>query len=60
VAALALAFGGGLGHLSGGLLLDLATRLAWPALPWLTFAAVGLLTALGLSRLPLPPEAQHR
>lgn len=48
VNALALAIGGGLGNLSGGLLYDLGQGLKAPALPWLTIAAVGLLTAVGL------------
>jgi MFS transporter, DHA1 family, multidrug resistance protein len=47
--ALALALGGGLGHVSGGVLIDWAARLQWPALPWLVFAALGVLTAIGLT-----------
>lgn len=46
--ALALAVGGGLGNLSGGLLYDLGRRLDAPALPWVSFCVIGLLTAAGL------------
>lgn len=48
VNALALAVGGGLGNLSGGLLVDLANALQAPALPWITFAYIGLASAIGL------------
>ncbi len=48
VNALALAIGGSLGNLSGGLLIDLANALTMPALPWLVFATVGLISAAGL------------
>src|SRR3712207_532618 len=48
VAALAVAFGGGLGSYAGGLLYDLGRRLALPVLPWLIFAMVGLIAAAGL------------
>lgn len=48
VAALAVAFGGGLGNYAGGVLYDLGARLGMPALPWLLFAAVGLVAASGL------------
>lgn len=51
VNSLALALGGGLGNLSGGLLYDAGHHLHLPALPWLTFTAVGLLTATGLTLL---------
>jgi DHA1 family multidrug resistance protein-like MFS transporter len=51
VSALALAFGGGLGNLSGGLLTDAAGRIGLPALPWLTFALLGLGSAVGLALL---------
>lgn len=51
VNALALALGGGFGNLSGGLLYDAGHHLHLPALPWLTFCAVGLLTAVGLTLL---------
>lgn len=46
--ALALAFGGGLGNLSGGWLYDMAKRWQMPALPWIIFCAVGLSVAFGL------------
>src|SRR5215218_3940043 len=49
VAALAVAFGGGLGSYAGGLLYDLGRSLGLPALPWLIFAMVGLIAAAGLS-----------
>jgi MFS transporter, DHA1 family, multidrug resistance protein len=45
---LALACGGGLGHIIGGTLVDWAAAMNWPALPWLVFATVGVLTAIGL------------
>lgn len=48
VNALALAVGGGLGNLSGGLLIDLANALQAPALPWIAFACIGLASAIGL------------
>lgn len=48
VAALAVAFGGGLGNFAGGVLYDFGTRLGMPALPWVIFAAIGLIAAAGL------------
>lgn len=48
VNALALAIGGGLGNLSGGLLVDLAEAWQAPALPWIAFAYIGLASAIGL------------
>jgi MFS transporter, DHA1 family, multidrug resistance protein len=48
VSALALAFGGGIGNFTGGLLYEVGQNLAAPALPWLAFSAVGLGSALGL------------
>jgi len=51
VNALALAFGGALGNLAGGMLTDMARRIHTPALPWLTFALVGLGAAIGLAML---------
>lgn len=51
VNALALAFGGALGNLAGGLLTDTARSIGVPALPWLTFALVGLGAAIGLAML---------
>ena len=49
VAALAVAFGGGLGSYAGGLLYDLGRSLGLPALPWIIFAMIGLIAAAGLS-----------
>lgn len=51
VSALALAFGGALGNLSGGILTDAARALGAPAVPWLTFGLVGLGSAIGLAML---------
>ncbi len=51
VNALALAFGGALGNLAGGALTDAARRVGQPALPWLTFALLGLGSAIGLAML---------
>jgi DHA1 family multidrug resistance protein-like MFS transporter len=51
VNALALAFGGSLGHVAGGLLTDTARRIGAPALPWLTFSLIGLASAIGLAML---------
>lgn len=48
VAALAVAFGGGLGNYAGGVLYDLGAHLGLPALPWVIFAAIGLVAAAGL------------
>ena len=48
VASLSLAIGGGAGNYAGGLLYDLGRELGQPVLPWLVFAAVGLVSALGL------------
>jgi DHA1 family multidrug resistance protein-like MFS transporter len=49
LSALSLAIGGGLGHVAGGLLMDWADALQLPALPWIVFASVGGLTAVGLA-----------
>jgi DHA1 family multidrug resistance protein-like MFS transporter len=49
VSGLALAVGGGLGNLSGGLLYDVGKSLSFPALPWLVFLVVGLASAVGLT-----------
>ena len=49
--ALALAFGGGLGNFVGGWLYDVAAEIRQPALPWLIFAAVGAVVAVGLALL---------
>jgi MFS transporter, DHA1 family, multidrug resistance protein len=51
VNALALAFGGGLGNLSGGLLTDAARQAGVPAMPWLVFALLGFGSAVGLALL---------
>lgn len=51
VAALSLAFGGSLGNLSGGFLYELGEHLDTPALPWLIFAAIGSVAAVGLVML---------
>lgn len=48
VGSLAMAVGGGLGHILGGSLVDLAAQRHTPALPWLVFAGVGLVSAAGL------------
>jgi DHA1 family multidrug resistance protein-like MFS transporter len=48
VGSLAMAVGGGLGHILGGSLVDMAARRQVPALPWLVFAGVGLASAAGL------------
>jgi DHA1 family multidrug resistance protein-like MFS transporter len=48
VSSLALAIGGGVGNLSGGLLYDLGRQLAFPELPWLVFCLVGLAAGTGL------------
>jgi DHA1 family multidrug resistance protein-like MFS transporter len=48
VAALAVAFGGGLGNFAGGVLYDVGAQLGLPALPWLIFAAIGFIAAAGL------------
>ncbi|AWN24428.1 MFS transporter [Deinococcus irradiatisoli] len=53
--ALSLGLGGALGSVLGGVLVDLGRRLSWPALPWLSFLLIGLLTVWGLSR-SLPRE----
>jgi DHA1 family multidrug resistance protein-like MFS transporter len=48
VAALSVAFGGGLGNFAGGILYDAGARSGLPSLPWLIFAAVGMCAAVGL------------
>ncbi|HET7037530.1 MAG TPA: MFS transporter, partial [Thermomicrobiaceae bacterium] len=48
VAALSVAFGGGLGNYAGGVLYDLGGQFGLPALPWLVFALVGAIAAAGL------------
>jgi DHA1 family multidrug resistance protein-like MFS transporter len=49
VGSLAIAIGGGLGHVIGGTLVDMAATRQTPALPWAFFALVGLVTAIGLT-----------
>jgi DHA1 family multidrug resistance protein-like MFS transporter len=49
VNSLAMAIGGGLGHILGGTLVDVAAARGAPALPWLVFAGAGVLTAVGLA-----------
>ncbi|MFV9504751.1 MAG: MFS transporter [Oscillochloridaceae bacterium umkhey_bin13] len=51
VSALALAFGGGLGNVAGGLLTDAARANGLHGLPWLTYAMIGLASAVGLAIL---------
>ena len=51
VSSLALAFGGSLGNAAGGLMADAARANGQPALPWLTFAFVGLSSAIGMTLL---------
>lgn len=48
VSSLAMAVGGGLGHIMGGTLVDVAAARGAPALPWVVFAAAGALTTGGL------------
>ncbi len=59
VASLAVAFGGGLGNYAGGVLYDVGDRLDMPALPWLIFAAVGLVSASGLWWTLLGPRTRR-
>ena len=49
VGSLAMAVGGGLGHILGGTLVDVAARQNTPGLPWVIFAGVGVLSAAGLA-----------
>ena len=51
VSSLSLAIGGGLGNYVGGVLYGLGQQTGTPALPWISFALVGLLAAAGLSYL---------
>jgi MFS transporter, DHA1 family, multidrug resistance protein len=48
VSALALAFGGGIGNFTGGLLYELGQDRGVPMMPWLVFCAIGLASAAGL------------
>ena len=49
--SLGMANGGGIGNATGGWLVDVARTQGWPALPWLVFGGVGLLSGLGLQLL---------
>jgi DHA1 family multidrug resistance protein-like MFS transporter len=49
ISSLALAFGGGVGNLSGGLLYDIGKQISFPQLPWLVFLVVGMASAGGLT-----------
>ncbi|WP_409013410.1 MFS transporter, partial [Deinococcus sp.] len=46
--AISLGAGGALGSTLGGVLVDTGARIGMPALPWLTLAVIGAVTALGL------------
>ncbi len=46
--AISLGVGGAVGSVLGGALVDTGARLGVPALPWVTLAVIGMLTALGL------------
>lgn len=46
--AISLGVGGAVGSVLGGLLVDAGAKLNFPALPWLTFALIGVVTSLGL------------
>ena len=59
VSSLALAFGGSLGHLAGGLMTDAARAMGQPALPWLTFALIGLGSAIGMAMLAEALPRRH-
>ncbi len=48
VGSLSVAIGGGLGNWAGGVLYDIGSSHGAPALPWLTFAALGGIAAAGL------------
>lgn len=48
VNSLALAIGGGIGQIAGGSMVDLASEMQLPALPWVVSATVGVATAVGL------------
>jgi DHA1 family multidrug resistance protein-like MFS transporter len=48
VAGLAIALGGGMGSFSGGTLYGWGKALQQPALPWLTFMIVGIITTIAL------------
>lgn len=48
VSSLALAVGGGIGQVMGGVMVDVAARFQLPALPWLVSASVGVSAAIGM------------
>lgn len=48
VNSLALAIGGGIGQIAGGSMVDLASEMQLPALPWVVSATVGVAAAVGL------------
>lgn len=48
VNSLALAIGGGIGQITGGTMVDLASAWQFPALPWLVSAIIGTSAAIGL------------
>ena len=58
ISSLALALGGGLGNVAGGLLTDFARQVSQPALPWLTYALIGVISAVGL--ILLATQLVHR
>jgi DHA1 family multidrug resistance protein-like MFS transporter len=47
--ALSLAIGGATGQLLGGWLFDVSQSRGWPALPWITLGAIGLLVTVLLT-----------
>ncbi|MEM7335104.1 MAG: MFS transporter [Chloroflexota bacterium] len=49
VSSLSLAFGGGIGQVLGGTMVDVAANMNVPALPWVVSAVIGTLAAIGLS-----------
>lgn len=49
VSSLSLAFGGGIGHIVGGWLVDTAAQINWAPLPWIVFGLVGVASAAGLA-----------
>lgn len=51
VAALSVAFGGGLGNLFGGLIYDFGENVGVQELPWFVFGVVGIATVAGLWRI---------
>jgi DHA1 family multidrug resistance protein-like MFS transporter len=58
IASLSIAFGGGLGNFAGGVLYDLGQRLHLAPLPWITFAVVGIISAVGLWWTLREPSSQ--